>query len=814
MLGTDFLRKIIRLSIIPGLLLASTDPALAYDPKAKQISLDTSNFDNNLDGTVNDVQELADAVDELSTSTPETDPVVAAISGIVKSNGSTISAAVSGTDYAPATSGTSILKGNGSGGFSAASAGSDYLATEVDGVVGNEIANVTDATLTRSGSGTGGSPYTLGLNVSNANTWTGQQTFNTSAPIFGTMTQGSALFAGSSGLLSQDNQNYRFDDTYNRLSIFDTLDSEILTNGNFTSNASGWTVPSGMAWSSGAVSKTSNGTGALTQAITAHITSEYLLTYTISNWTAGTVTPSFGGWTGTAVSADGTYTERFVATSATNLVAFTPSNTARFTIDTISMKKLIGTNTKSNLNVGGLMVQGSWSNSGPGTTRAQTFNNIGTHTWTDYRFAASLRAAIGANSSGGVDIHSSGSNYFALYGGNTGLTSSSLYMYSTPSGLFHYGMGVFGGKVGAGSNSTPTATLQSAGSTALKVKRITSSQALDATATHWLCDASSAACTGTPSASCSSWTNQTDCEKWDAHGGCSWFAGYSCSVYDNEYGMGSCSGQSGCTPSESSCSEGGAYDQYSCEALDDSYGGNCTWDNNPIDCSTYNPTDQWTCEGAGCSYYDPSCSSYNGDQSSCESNGCYYDSGTTNCVGMCSGSIDSYSCNGNYYTGTCAGNYGSACSGTAACSGIDDSTNCGNETGCTWATALNVTLPAITSYPDMTYWIYNDSSSGADVNILPNGTDTVNGTTSVVLANYKDGVHVAPLRVTASCSSFNEGACTPTGCSINYCYWNGMECSGGASCTGVGDEETCNTTFDYCSGTYVVSSNWYVWSRT
>jgi len=40
------------------------------------------------------------------------------ITGILKGNGTAISAAVSGTDYAPATSGTSILYGNGAGGFS------------------------------------------------------------------------------------------------------------------------------------------------------------------------------------------------------------------------------------------------------------------------------------------------------------------------------------------------------------------------------------------------------------------------------------------------------------------------------------------------------------------------------------------------------------------------------------------------------------------------------------------------------------------------------------------------------------------------
>jgi len=40
------------------------------------------------------------------------------ITGLLKGNGTAISAAASGTDYAPATSGTSILYGNGAGGFS------------------------------------------------------------------------------------------------------------------------------------------------------------------------------------------------------------------------------------------------------------------------------------------------------------------------------------------------------------------------------------------------------------------------------------------------------------------------------------------------------------------------------------------------------------------------------------------------------------------------------------------------------------------------------------------------------------------------
>lgn len=665
------------------------------------------------------------------------------------------------------------------------------------------------------------------------NVFTGDFDVVSDPSIGGTVTSGtpgSVLFVGgtsSAPTLAQDNQNFYFDNTNDRLSIFTTLGTEIVTNGTFTGSATGWTVPSGMAYSSNSVSKTSNGTGALTQNFTGYLQREYLLTYTISNWTVGTITPSVGGFTGTAVSANGTYNERFVATATTQL-AFTPSNTARFTIDSVSIKPLKGTNTKSNLNVGGFSIQGEWSNGTPGTTRAMTVNNDGSYSWTDYRFSGTLRGSTGVNSSGGMDFYSSGGNYFAYYSGNSGLTSNTLFSYNYPTAFIHSsGYGAFNGGVNAGSTAANTSTLQSQGGTALKVKRITSSQSLDNTATHWLCDASTAACTGTPSAACSSWTNQTDCEKWDAHGGCSWFAGYSCSAFDYESGMSTCAGTSGCSVVTSSCS--GAGDQASCEAQDDAYGGNCTWDNTPGDCSYF---DQSTCEStSGCSPSYDYCYNYSdggGDGTACASvsgYGCSYDSGSGACSdGMgdagwftsCSGSYDSYSCNGTYNTGSCSGSYGSACSGTATCSGIDDSTNCGNETGCTWATALNATLPSISSYPDRTYWIYNDSSSGSDINILPTGTDTVNGTTSVVLANYKDGVHVAPLRTTDSCSGFNNGACTPSGCSRVYCSWDSMDsvCNGGASCTGIGDESTCNSTFDYCSGTYVVASNWYVWSRT
>jgi hypothetical protein len=62
------------------------------------------------------------------------------ITGVLKGNGTAISAATAGTDYAPATSGTSILYGNGSGGFSNVTVGTGL--------------SFTAGTLTATGSGT------------------------------------------------------------------------------------------------------------------------------------------------------------------------------------------------------------------------------------------------------------------------------------------------------------------------------------------------------------------------------------------------------------------------------------------------------------------------------------------------------------------------------------------------------------------------------------------------------------------------------------------------------------------------------------
>lgn len=707
---------------------------------------------------------------------------------------------------------------------------SGYLTSETDGIIGNEITNAADSSLTRTGSGTSLSPYLLAINLANSNSWTGQQTFLTSPPIFATMSQGSVLFAGSGGVLSQDSSGYNYDDATNSLFVY-LSQTERISNGNFTGGSSGWSLASGWTYSSNAVSHSSNGTGVLSQSPTNfYVGGAYQLTYTISALTAGTVTPTVGGKTLTQRNANGTYSERFISTNTSALV-FTPSNTARFTIDSISLVELTSGDVFTGKHYGQELIlsKSGDSNYSPGTTRHITLNNGGSYSYIDGMFGTQLKAALGFSSSGDFRMFASGGKYFNFFAGTT---SPSLIAYLYPTAFVHStGYGAFLNGIRAGSTASPTSTLQSDGGTALKTKYVYANQTLDNTATKIVCDASAASCTGTPSTtSCSTYLNSTTCNNYDAHGGCTWFAGNDCSAFNHESGMSTCISTTGCSASTSNCSDSGWYDQTSCEAADDAYGGSCTYNSSSNDCSVF--SDEMTCtEYSSCSWYPDSysdCSSFNGNQVSCETTmGCSWSD--PDCSGSylstaayCSGSYETTSCDGTFNSGACTGMYGASCTGTATCSGIDDSINCGNETGCSWATAVTLTLPSVSSVEPRDYWVENDSSSGSDCTLIPTGSDTVNSTSSYTLSNYKDSVHVSAFRKTTSCSPYNEATCnsySSNGCSSAYnnCSYDSMsgDCTGHASCSSYnGSQESCEsaTYYSYCAGTHILKSDWYVFS--
>jgi hypothetical protein len=121
----------------------------------------------------------------------------------------------------------------------------------------------------------------------------------------------------------------------------------------------------------------------------------------------------------------------------------------------------------------------------------------------------------------------------------------------------------------------------------------------------------------------------------------------------------------------------------------------------------------------------------------------------------------------------------------------------------------------MTSCPDRDYWVYNASSTNADVIIVPAGSETIDHTTSYTLSNFKDRVHISPFYRTAPCGAFNQATCASTsGCSQNfsYCVWDVGLCVGDPVCSEYTDQIMCESSQYYsgCSGNYVISANWYV----
>ncbi len=108
--------------------------------------------------------------------------------------------------------------------------------------------------------------------------------------------------------------------------------------GAFTGAATGWTLGTGWAYATNNVAKNADGTGTLSKDSFAAVPGRvYEVAYTISGWTAGTVTASLGGVSGTARGANGTYADILTASGTAGL-AFTPTSTSRFTIDSITVK--------------------------------------------------------------------------------------------------------------------------------------------------------------------------------------------------------------------------------------------------------------------------------------------------------------------------------------------------------------------------------------------------------------------------------------------------------------------------------------------
>lgn len=113
-----------------------------YDGSAWQNIGDTS-------GTVTSVSVATANGFSGTVATASSTPAITmqtTVTGLLKGNGTAISGATSGTDYAPATSGSSALKGNGSGGFSTATINDLGAQTADYSASSHKITNLTDPT--------------------------------------------------------------------------------------------------------------------------------------------------------------------------------------------------------------------------------------------------------------------------------------------------------------------------------------------------------------------------------------------------------------------------------------------------------------------------------------------------------------------------------------------------------------------------------------------------------------------------------------------------------------------------------------------
>ncbi len=119
-----------------------------------------------------------------------------------------------------------------------------------------------------------------------------------------------------------------------------TLGSELVTNGNFTTDLTGWSGAN-WSWSAGVALHSAGSTADLTQSLVPTIGDTYKVTFTVTSGSAGyRARLYFGGFWSDIDDFDGTYTVYITATSADPLL-FRPSNAAfNGSVDSVSVKKI------------------------------------------------------------------------------------------------------------------------------------------------------------------------------------------------------------------------------------------------------------------------------------------------------------------------------------------------------------------------------------------------------------------------------------------------------------------------------------------
>jgi hypothetical protein len=671
-----------------------------------------------------------------------------------------------------------------------------------------------------SGGGDLSANRTLSISQSNASTdgylsSTDWNTFNNKLTK-SSFTRGSVLFRGASEI-SEDNQNFNWDDTNDILRISSTFGSEVISNGTFTGNAAGWTLNTGWTYGSNKVTHSSNGTGSLAQSLASgELGAMYRVTFEILDYTTGTITVAFGGVTvASGLNANGVYTYDVRPTTTAGF-SISPSNTARLAIDNVSVKKYDGSILAGGVQAAGqsyfqrkVTITQNASNGQPGTVDHLEFiNTSGGNTHIPFKYGSSIKSAWSHSSDGNVILRTTGVGGFYHYGGSTDINGVFLITQLSNQGVVSTG-GYFSEKVTAGYASTAAASTHNIrGSSAAEVRYIFSSGETLGHETFVFADTTFASsCSGTPSTACSSHANEAACIARDSHGGCVWTGG-NCSDYNGTDSSTCTSGHTGCTWETASC---GGFDQSTCEST-----SGCSWGATG-DCGAFG--DQGSCEGAGCSWNYSDCGSNFFDEESCNAqSGCSWNG--SSCEGQydtsCSGSYNV--CSGSYDTGNCTGTWG-ACSGTPTCTGIDDSVSCGGETGCTWGSSMTINMPDITTVFDSAdvarhYYIKKVRGSG-DVVLDAYGSDLFdNGTGTLTISTTNNGTHLLGFKNVEPCDQYDDTRSTCL--SKSGCFWTSDdgcdEYTDEGSCTGAGctwDGADCYKSTGVCTGSFANGYRWF-----
>lgn len=125
-----------------------------------------------------------------------------------------------------------------------------------------------------------------------------------------------------------------------RMGGFSPLGAEAATNGGFDSDTA-WSKEPGWAIGGGVATKTAGAAGSLYQAAASMVQGRtYEIAFTVSGYSAGTMTPFCRGSVGVGVTANGSYTQRLVAgTDSVYAINFYADASFAGSIDNVSVRE-------------------------------------------------------------------------------------------------------------------------------------------------------------------------------------------------------------------------------------------------------------------------------------------------------------------------------------------------------------------------------------------------------------------------------------------------------------------------------------------